>query len=84
MDRWIMEYGSLGTIITENVSKFMKTFFTALLVTLRIRKMTPTAYHRKKKGQTERYNKRIVSLLRIYAAIDVFIQYDINLEYRFW
>ena len=67
LEHWVIPYGIPNHILSDNGSQFVSKFFSALCAFLGAKLTTTTAYHPQTNGQTERYNKTIITRLRHYV-----------------
>ncbi|KGG51072.1 hypothetical protein DI09_469p10, partial [Mitosporidium daphniae] len=66
VERIILHHGPPKAIITDRGSNFTSELFSALCRALNIKRMKTTAYHPQTNGQTERFNKTVVEMIRKY------------------
>lgn len=63
IDNWVLQYFIPNFLLTNDGPQFVSKFFNALCGSSGVKQPTPAAYYPQMKGQTERYNKTIVSRL---------------------
>ena len=68
VDNWVFNLGPPKTILTDNGSQFRSKFMLEVHRALGIKTAFTTAYRPQTNGQTERYNRTIISALRKYVA----------------
>lgn len=65
---WVFVYGPPNTILTDNGPQFTARFLLETHRLLGIEELFPTAYHPETNGQTERYNRTLLSALRKFCS----------------
>lgn len=68
LEDWVVRYGIPDRLLMDKGPKFVENFFNAVCVALETKLITTTAYHRQTNGQTEHYNKTILSRLCHYIS----------------
>ena len=67
---WAFVYGPPVTLLSDNGGHFVAKFFQDVCLTMGVKNLYTTAYHPRTNGQTERFNRTIVSALRHYVNED--------------
>jgi hypothetical protein len=67
-NHWVFIFGPPKTVLTDKGSNFTSKFMNEFHRTLGIKAKMTTAYHPQTNGQTERYNRTIVSALRKFCS----------------
>ena len=67
-DNWIFVYGPPRSVLSDNGKQFNSKFFQRVCKILGVQNLFTTAYHPQTTGQTERFNRTILSALRHYVA----------------
>ena len=65
---WVFVYGPPKTVLTDKGTNFTSKFMLEVHRSLGIRSRMTTAYHPQTNGQTERFNRTIVSAMRKFVA----------------
>ena len=68
VDHWVIPYGIPNYVLTDNGPQFVAKFFASVCLALGVKHVTTTAYHPRTNGQTERFNRTIVTRLRHYVG----------------
>ena len=68
LNNWILPYGISNTIFSDNGPQFSAEFWKTICRPMGVNHKTTTSYHPQTNGQAERYNKTIVSRLRLYVS----------------
>ena len=68
VNHWIYKYGSPARLISDNGPQFVARFFQSVCRILGVRNVFTTAYHPETNGQTERYNRSLLAMLRHYVS----------------
>ena len=67
----MMRFGPPESIVTDNGTEWLNQFFEELCKLFEIKKINICAYHPSSNGQTERYNRSIIQIIRsITSAVD--------------
>ena len=69
-DFWAFVYGPPVTLLSDNGGHFVAKFFQDVCLTMGVKNLYTTAYHPRTNGQTERFNRTILSALRHYVNDD--------------
>ncbi len=64
---WAFIYGPPVTLLSDNGGHFTAKFFQDVCITMGIKNLYTTSYHPRTNGQTERFNRTIISALRHYV-----------------
>ena len=67
-DSWVFKYGIPRTLLSDNGPQFNAKFFHSTCRILGITNFSTSVYHPQTKGQVERYNRTIASMLRNYVG----------------
>ena len=67
VESWVFKYGPPKTLISDNGKQFTATFFQAFCSLLGISKIFISMYHPQTNVQVERYNRKILAMLRNYV-----------------
>lgn len=68
INHWVFAYGAPARLLSDNGSQFTAKFFQAICTKLGIKNVFTTAYHPQTNGQTESFNRKILSGLRAFVA----------------
>eukprot|EP00171_Calliarthron_tuberculosum_P021568 IDg21568t1 len=68
MDLLAFAYGISKTVLTDNEKKFNAKFLQQVYRILGVKPQFTTTYHLKSNGQTERFNRTIISSLKRFIA----------------
>ena len=66
-EAWVFKYGVPETLRSDNGPQFAVQFFRSVCEVLRVTNLFTSAYYPQNNGQTERYTRTIVSMLRKYV-----------------
>jgi Chromo (CHRromatin Organisation MOdifier) domain/Integrase zinc binding domain/Integrase core domain len=69
-NHWVFVYGPPLKLLSDNGSQFGARFFQSCCNHLGINQLFTTAYHPQCNGQVERFNRTILSLLRVFVGED--------------
>ena len=67
VEAWIFKCGPPKTLISNNGKQFAAKFFPAICSLLGLSNIFTSTYHPQTNGQVERYNRRILAMLRNYV-----------------
>lgn len=76
---WVFTYGPPLTVLTDNGPQFAAKFLLQIYRVLGISEVFTTTYHPETNGQTERYNRAILSALRKFCG-DQSTSWDLYLD----
>ena len=65
-ETWVFKYGPPATLLSDNGKQFTSRFFQSVCQLLGLSNVFVSAYHPQANGQTERYNRTILAMLRNY------------------
>lgn len=65
-EAWIFKYGVPKMLLSDNGPQFSARFFQSICVLIGVTNVFTSGYHPKTNGQSERYNRTIVAMLRNY------------------
>ena len=68
VNHWVFVYGPPRTILTDNAGNFRSKWIQEVHRRLGIKSKSTTTYHPQSNGQTERFNKTLLSALRKYVS----------------
>ncbi|CDF32406.1 unnamed protein product [Chondrus crispus] len=66
-EAWVFKCGVPKTLLSDNGPQFSARFFRSVCEVLGVTNLFNSAYHPQTNGQTERYNRTIVAMLRNYV-----------------
>lgn len=67
-ENWVYNFGTPRYVLSDNGKPFTSKFFLSVCSTVRIRNLFTLAYHLQINGQTERFNRTILSGMRYFIA----------------
>ena len=68
VEHWVYKFGSPARLISDNGPQFVSRFFKAVCRLIGVKTVPTTAYHPETNGQTERYNRSLLAMLRHYVG----------------
>ena len=67
VEHWVFKYGPPKTLLSDNGSNFASKFFQRMCSYIGVANMYTSTYHPQTNGQVERYNRKILAMLRNYV-----------------
>ena len=68
LEHWVFVYGAPTYLLTDRGANFTAKFFQAVCSSLGVKNLFTTAYHPQTNGQSERFNRTLISRLKHYVA----------------
>ena len=67
VNEWVFKYGAPRHLLSDNGSQFISDLFHRVCAMLKVQNSMTLTYHPQTNGQTERFNRTLVAMLRCYV-----------------